>query len=473
MHDFTSSALFITTLITFLALFFISSLLHVARKERKMFFETIIKPHDIWQWYKAVHRCIFRDMSLESILFSLTCAQQTLRVLSVVFASAVYAGSLSLSHYLESYAWINFFEIIKCFVFFFILIAVFILISDLLPRMWAQNSPQSLVRISKLPGALFLLILSPLIGMLYHLVKLAFSPESTFKPFEEQKKQIVELIEDLEDEKAINEHDKRLITSVFNFRHRIAREIMKPRVELFCVPETMTIEEASYKMLQEGYSRVPVYQENIDNITGILFYKDLLSFYMQQVSPKDRSEKADKSLKAPVKTLVKKVFYCPETKKISSLLQEFRKRQVHLAVVVDEYGGTSGVVTIEDILEEIVGEIADEYDDQETLFKRGPKGSWIVDAQLNLHDVSEELGIEIPQGDDYDTIAGYIFFRLGTIPKSGVVLHHDRFELKILKSNDRMVEEVLITPLSSTNMQKPDLALFDDSNDEPSSRQNS
>ena len=105
-------------------------------------------------------------------------------------------------------------------------------------------------------------------------------------------------------------------------------------------------------------------------------------------------------------------------------------------------------MTIEDILEEIVGEISDEYDDQEALFSASPGGGWIVDARMNLLDVEEELGVKIPQEEDYDTLAGYVFYRVGSIPQAGLVLHHDAFEIEILKSNDRMVEEVRITPLA-------------------------
>ncbi len=451
MHDTNALLLLFLTGASFFALFFISALLHAARKERKLFIELVMKKAESWRLYKKVHRFFFHADSFESFIFCFTSAQQSLRVFTVIFSSALYVGSLSLSHYLESYAWMNPFEIFKSIIFFFSLIAAFILTSDFLPRIWAMNSPNSLIRFSRKPGAFFLILLSPLIALLYHLLRLA-SPQSTFKPFKEHKYQLVDLIEDIEDEKAMSEHDKRLLTSVINFRLRIAREIMKPRVELFCIPETLTVEEAAAQLYKEGYSRVPVYQGTIDTITGILFFKDLLNAYMQYATDYISSGSTDEKtnpLKAPVKSLMKKVYYCPETKKISSLLQEFRKRQAHFAVVVDEYGGTSGVVTIEDILEEIVGEIADEYDDQETLYRPDPSGGWIVDAQMNLLDVHEELGIEIPQDDDYDTIAGYVFFRLGTIPQSGVVIHHDRFEMKILKSNDRMVEEVLLTPLNT------------------------
>jgi CBS domain containing-hemolysin-like protein len=129
------------------------------------------------------------------------------------------------------------------------------------------------------------------------------------------------------------------------------------------------------------------------------------------------------------------------------LLQEFRKKQVHLAIVVDEYGSTEGIVTIEDILEEIVGEIEDEYDEEEALFISQPDGSWIVDARMSLLDVEEQLGIVIPQEGDYDTVGGYIFHQAGSIPSKGFVIKHDDFTLEILRSTDRFVEKVKLKPI--------------------------
>ena len=133
--------------------------------------------------------------------------------------------------------------------------------------------------------------------------------------------------------------------------------------------------------------------------------------------------------------------------KISQLLQEFRHKQIHLAIVVDEWGGTEGIVTIEDVLEELVGEISDEYDtSSELLYTKSPSGDWIVDAKMSIIDILEDLNISIPQGPEYDTIGGYIFHRAGTIPSKGWKIHHDDFELEVLGSNERAIEKIRITP---------------------------
>lgn len=249
------------------------------------------------------------------------------------------------------------------------------------------------------------------------------------------------------EERAFDDHDKKLFQSVLTFKDRIVREVMVPRVDLFCLPETCTIREAALELIKEGYSRVPVYKNTQDHIVGVLMYKDILKKYMEYAA-----SNKDDVLNQTIEDLVKNVLYTPETKRISLLLQEFRKKQMHLAVVVDEYGGTAGVVTIEDILEEIVGEIADEYDEAEVLVMPSGKGAWIVDARINLLDLAEEIGIKVPQEGEYDTMAGYVFYRLGTIPKKGVVLHHDDFDIEILSSGDRFVEKVKITPLIKDNI---------------------
>lgn len=264
-------------------------------------------------------------------------------------------------------------------------------------------------------------------------------------PSTQAKREILEIVQQADLTQALDIHDKKLIESVLRFRERVAREIMVPRVDLFSLSADTSIKDAAKILEEEGYSRTPVFQNTIDNIIGVLMYKDILSKYMEY----EKKGNDPSVLKAPIETIQKKVIYTPETKKLSQLLQEFRKKQMHLAIVVDEYGGTEGIVTIEDILEEIVGDIADEYDREEDLFVKQSDGSWIVDARLNIVDAEAELGIKIPQDGDFDTIGGYIFHRAGTIPPKGFIIHHDDFEMEILQSNERSVEKVRIKPLKA------------------------
>ena len=265
---------------------------------------------------------------------------------------------------------------------------------------------------------------------------------SKFLPFSKKedleiKEKIVSIIDETHQNEKIDINEKKLIESALSFRDRVVHEVMVPRVDLFCLAESTSIEDAAKLAVKEGYSRIPVFCEDIDHISGILMYKDLLALYIDPQKEKTKT----------IKEIIKAPLYTPETKKISQLLQEFRNKQTHLAIVVDEYGGTEGIVTIEDILEEIVGEIADEYDKEEKLFSVLPHGGWIIDGRMSILDIEEELGLKIPQDGEYDSIGGYIFHRSGSIPSKGLTIHHNDFELEILSSDERSIKKVRITPL--------------------------
>ncbi|MBP9841839.1 MAG: HlyC/CorC family transporter [Simkaniaceae bacterium] len=234
--------------------------------------------------------------------------------------------------------------------------------------------------------------------------------------------------------------DKKLITSIASFRERTAKEIMVPRIDLFALPSHISAKEGALQCISEGYSRVPVYSDHIDHIIGVLNTKDLMHLYIKCVQQNDFNP-----LEVPVQELISPILYTPETKIISKLLQEFRSNKIHIAIVVDEYGGTEGIVTIEDILEELVGEIADEYDvDEEILFRTLPGGGWVVDARMNILDIQKELKIDILLSPEYDTIGGYIYHKAGAIPGKGWRLHNDEFHLEVLSSTERAVEKVWI-----------------------------
>ncbi|MCB1082394.1 MAG: HlyC/CorC family transporter, partial [Chlamydiia bacterium] len=229
------------------------------------------------------------------------------------------------------------------------------------------------------------------------------------------KDKILEVVHESELTHYLEPFDRRIISAVASFRDRIAREIMVPRIDVFTLSAKESIQNAAKKFVSEGYSRIPIYEESVDAIIGVLLYKDVMECTLN-----------GSSLDSPVKELVKPVLYTPETKKISVLLQEFRKRQIHLAIVVDEYGGTEGIVTFEDILEELVGEIADEYDvvEEEKLHTPHPDGGWVVDGKMTILDIEKETSIVIPTSPEYDTIGGYIFHRVGTIPSKGWKIHN-------------------------------------------------
>ena len=314
------------------------------------------------------------------------------------------------------------------------------LLVDFVFSLLGQASPDRILAFFLPLSSLFLLMCIPLTAPFFSIMKF-YLPKSekgkkspaSFKIREK----IHELLQETELGAYLDPTEQKFILSVVSFKERIAREVMVPRINVFSMAEDTPIQEAAQQFLKEGYSRIPVYKESVDNIIGVLLYKDVLKIYID----------SSYDLNTPIGKLVKPVLYTPETKKISYLLQEFKAKQIHLAIIVDEWGGTEGIVTIEDILEELVGEIADEYDTgQQTLFSNLPGGGWAVDAKMSIIDIQEELGVNIPHSPEYDTVGGYVFHKAGTIPSKGWKIHHDEFDLEVLSSNERSVEKVKITP---------------------------
>ncbi len=213
-----------------------------------------------------------------------------------------------------------------------------------------------------------------------------------------------------EDEGILEEQEKEIIHSIFEFGDLTAREIMVPRVDMVTLEIDDSIDEALETVVKHGNSRIPVYRESQDHIKGLLFAKDIL----RHVESGDLGSISISELVRPDPLFV------PGTKDLTSLLEEMRIRKAHLAIVLDEYGGTAGLVTIEDILEEIVGDIQDEYDKPlERLVEKRADGTFVVSAKLGLHDFDDEIGVELPEHDGIETVGGLLYQVLGRIPEVG------------------------------------------------------
>lgn len=302
----------------------------------------------------------------------------------------------------------------------------------LLANLWTRT----LLKITVPFAILYLLILYPIVEFLwivtYRLLKKIPVKEEDVM----DKTKLREMIRESDLQQHLNPVDQKLIASFLSFKERVAKEIMVPRVDIFSLDASTTIREASKLFASEGYSRIPIYKESLDQILGVVLYKDLL-----------RSYTTNQNLEATLETIAKPVLYAPENKKISHLLQDFRNKQIHMTIIVDEYGGTEGIVTIEDILEELVGEIEDEYDiDEDQQFWEVASGGWVVDAKMTIHDIEEQLGILIPPHSDYETIGGYVYHCAGTIPNKGWRLSHDNFDLEVVASTERAIKKIKITP---------------------------
>jgi putative hemolysin len=386
---------------------------------------------------RIIHHRVFAGYDFESVYFVVLCTQSMMRFLYAFFAVIVLYTLDLFSYSMPEAAW---FIAITLF-----LLVAYIIIGELVPRLIGTRYPRQTLKYPAAIACPFVILLLPLSFPLLLIFK-SFSrsnlTEHLSAPQMRVKQELIEMIREVDTGEALDHTDKELIESVVTFRNRIAREVMVPRVDIFSLPAKTSIKDAANQIIEEGYSRIPVYKNTVDDVIGILMYKDVLLEYMKFAANPKNSD----ILEAPIETIVKKTMYTPETKKISHLLQEFRKKQLHLAIVVDEYGGTEGIVTIEDILEEIVGEIADEYDEDTELYMPLASGSWLVDTKMNIIDLEEELSIKIPQDADYDTVGGYIYHRTGAIPSRGFVIDHDDFKIEVVKSNERGVERVKITP---------------------------
>lgn len=241
----------------------------------------------------------------------------------------------------------------------------------------------------------------------------------------------IRMMVDVGEEKGtIEEEEKEMINNVFEFNDKFVSEIMVPRNKIFALDVDMTIAEVIEKLsVDMRYSRIPVYDENMDNIKGIIYIKDLL------ISNKNKNSK--------IKSLVKEAYFVSETKRVNELFQELRKDKKQIAIVLDEYGGTAGMVTMEDILEEIVGEIYDEYDKETDKFKKIDNNTSLFDASIALYDVEKFLDIDIDE-EDVDTLGGYLIKKLDRIPKDGEkpIVETEKVTYKIEKVKDRKILKV-------------------------------
>lgn len=406
-------------------------------------------------FYRPIHLFFFPDHEFETLFFASTFTQNMLRFFYAILSLflLIQGHFLTFSDNTPLSSTSIFFDWTTGILYLVGLFLVFFVIGDYLPRVFGIRYPNWAMKLCILPASLFMLITLP-ISFLFLKISRFFVPTIYFDhltgPHAEAKQEIIDMIQEADVSTHLDIHDKQLFESVMTFKDRIAREVMVPRVDIFSLSYETSIEEAASLILSEGYSRTPVYKNNLDNIIGVLMYKDLLAKYVEYAAQENDKE----LLKTPIAPLVKNVLYTPETKKISHLLQEFRKKQVHLAIIVNEYGGTEGIVTIEDILEEIVGDIADEYDEEEPLYIPLPSGGWLVDSRMGILDIEEQLGIEIPQDGDYDTIGGYVFHETGMIPSKGYLIQKPLFEIEILRSNDRRVEKVRIQPVLKTDSEE-------------------
>ncbi len=209
------------------------------------------------------------------------------------------------------------------------------------------------------------------------------------------------------DDDVIEQEERELIRSVFEFGDTVAREVMVPRPDIVGVEGGQEVSDVIDLAMRHGYSRIPVYDENIDNVIGVVFTKDLM-----------RAEREGRA-ETPVRNLAREGLFVPESKPVAELMREMQHKKLHLAFVLDEFGDTAGLVTLEDLIEELVGEITDEYDVEEAPIERLANGEVRVNGKMPIDEVNDLLKIQLPEGDDWDTVAGLLFNKMGHVPVDG------------------------------------------------------
>ncbi|MHC4697102.1 MAG: hemolysin family protein [Planctomycetota bacterium] len=243
---------------------------------------------------------------------------------------------------------------------------------------------------------------------------------------DELEQEILNVVSEGERHGAVDEEEKEMIESVIELSDKRAEEIMTPRTDVVAVPKEAAREDVLETIRTKGHSRIPVYDETIDTVLGALYAKDLLR--QADDTPFDLT------------SIMREVYFIPESKLVRDLLREFQARKLHLAIVLDEYGGTAGLVTIEDILEELVGEIVDEYEPAAPAeLVRIDEHTVEVDARMRIDDLNDELNLELPEDEDYETIGGFVFSAMGRIPRVGERCDHESVGIQVIAAEPRRI----------------------------------
>ncbi len=257
------------------------------------------------------------------------------------------------------------------------------------------------------------------------------------EPRDDLEEDIRQVVEESEREGNIGETESEMLEAIVDFRNATADEVMTPRIDIKSIEVTDNLNAIRDFITNDGHSRFPVFKDTVDNIVGILYVKDLLPYLGREPN------------NFRITDLLREVPFIPESKRISELLVEFQQNKIQLAIVLDEYGGTAGLVTIEDIVEEIVGEIRDEHEndeiDEPTIITT-EEGAAVVDARVHIDDLNDEFGTDLPEEADYDTVGGWIFATLGRIPQIGEHFTIDNLDIEILKARKTHIEKIKLQP---------------------------
>ena len=321
---------------------------------------------------------------------------------------------------------------------FIVAMTLFVTFSLAIPHAWAKYAGEKILSRTYKSLIFFSIIVSPILYIfkLYDgfVRRLAGITESTpQEQHEEKQEEFITGLEQHRTEGVLDEEEQEMIENVLELSNSTADEIMTPRTDIIAVEVNSDLQKVLDTIANAGHTRVPVYQDNIDNIIGLVYAKDLL--------PEIGKNPADFKLKDKIR----EAYFVPETKPLRVLLHEFQNQKLHIAVVLDEYGGTAGIVTLEDILEELVGEITDEYEEIPTEpVKQIDQNTIEADARTSVDDLNDEFELNLPEDEDYETIGGFVFSRLGYIPKTGETFDYENLKFTIASAETRKIKRIKI-----------------------------
>jgi len=315
-----------------------------------------------------------------------------------------------------------------------------VVFGELAPKTFAVTHAERVTLLIAKPLEIYIKAIMPLIWIFNsasNIVLKIFGVKETKPSPSVTEEEIKTMLQIGKEEGAIEEEERKMLHRVFEFGDKMVSEAMVPRTEIVAVPSGATVRDAIRLVSEEGYSRYPVISENIDNIIGILYIKDIVI----RMSEGDISG-------LPVTELMREAYYIPENKMVSELLDEMQKRKFHIAIVVDEYGGTAGLITLEDIIEEIVGGLQDEFEalEAEKEIEVIDEHTFVVSGQTGLDEVNELVGVEL-QSEEFHTIGGFVFGLFGRLPKVGEQVRYHNLRFLVLEMEDKKIEKIKITRL--------------------------
>lgn len=316
---------------------------------------------------------------------------------------------------------------------------VLFIYAEMIPKTYALNNSEKVALLVVRPVSWLTHVVYPLTYIFIKIAnvttKILGGKTKKEGPFlnEEEIKAIVTVGEE---EGVIEEEEKEMIHSIFEFSDTVVREVMIPRVDMHAVESLTPLNDVMDLIIKVGHSRIPVFKKNVDNVVGIIYAKDLLIHL-------NKPRGSQKDTKAKVTDLMRQAYFVPESKHVSALLKEMQKKKSHMAIVLDEYGGTAGLITIEDILEEIVGEIFDEYDLEEAMVEPLTESSYRLDARANLDEVSELLNVKFPD-EVGDTIGGLVYNLVGHTPANGEEVSFRNLNFQVEKVVGRRILKIVV-----------------------------